>query len=428
MLNAEQVIDYIHASRATGVKRGLANTRRLLEALRVGYSRPTVHVAGTNGKGSVCAMLESVLRCAGLRTGLYTSPFLQAYQERVRLDGVPLSDALLEAYGNPLIDVSRELSEREDIHPTPFEHGTALAMSVFEGENVDVAVMEVGLGGRVDPTNVLTPAVCAITAIGLDHMHILGDTLPAIAREKAGIIKPGVPVVCQCAGEDVAQVFEEAAAAVHAPLRQLREDMLLHASCDAHGSCASYRLREHWEDVRLSLPREHQLQNARTVLGVVEELRALGMRIPQSAVREGLAHTVWPARLEWCGDILLDGAHNAHGVEALRTFVTRHLQDQPRVLLTGVLSEKLSDDMLHALRALADIAVTVTPGSHRAMEADAYASYLRTLGMRVQAASSVEEGIDMARAVQRTQGGVIIACGSLYFAGEVRTALGLRWR
>lgn len=179
-LNARQVVDAIHASRATGDKQGLRNTRMLLDALGLRMDWPAVHVAGTNGKGSVCAMTESILRYAGLHTGLYTSPFLQAYHERIRLDGLPVTDEQLAAYGNPVIAAAKKLAS-QGVHATPFEHGTALAASVFEGEQVDAAVCEVGLGGRVDPTNVLTPRVCAITAIGLDHMSILGDTLAQIA-------------------------------------------------------------------------------------------------------------------------------------------------------------------------------------------------------------------------------------------------------
>jgi len=425
-MTAQQVIDAIHASRETGDKHGLENTRALLYELPP-YTRKTVHVAGTNGKGSVCAMLESVLRHAGLRTGLYTSPFLQSYHERVRLNGVPLTDEQLVRYGVPVLEASARLAER-GIHATPFEHGTALAFSAFEGEQVDIAVCEVGLGGRLDPTNVLNPAVCAITAIGMDHMSILGDTITAIAGEKAGIMKSGVPVVCEPAAPDVVAVFAAHAQIVGAPLRQLDEDMLLSSACDAHGSGASYRLENAWDDLRIALPGEHQLMNAMTVLGVVEELRKQGIQIPDEAVCKGLANTIWPARLEWCGDLLLDGAHNAHGISALSRFVNEHLADVPRILFTGVLAEKLSDEMLAGIRSLADEAVTVTPDNHRAMASAEYAAHLESLGMKVHAAASLEEGLALARKLREERGGIIIACGSLYFAGELRGLLDLPWR
>lgn len=426
MLSANEVIDAIHGAYYTGSKNGLNNTRLLLERICPQLTVPVVHIAGTNGKGSTCAMLESVLRHAGLRTGLYTSPFLQSYQERIRLDGEPLADDLLEKYGNPLVAAAEAMDAQGD-HPTPFELGTGLALSVFQGEQVDIAVVEVGLGGRLDPTNVLIPRVCGIAAIGLDHMHILGDTLEAIAGEKAGIMKPGVPVVCHPATEGVAAVFAAQAAALGAPLRQLTDDMLCSADCGAHGSTATYQLENTWEELRLSLPGAHQLTNAMTVLGIVEELRKQGFDIPENAVREGLAATVWPARLEWAGNVLIDGAHNAQGIAALRAFVEAHLMDKRRVLLTGVLSEKLQPEMLANVCALADTAFTVTPDNHRAMTAAEYAQHLAEGGITATACDTLEDALEKARAAAG-EDGVVIAAGSLYFAGMLRTALGLKWR
>lgn len=420
-MTAQQVIDAIHGSYATGSKHGLQNTQALLDRLCPALAVPVIHVAGTNGKGSICAMLESVLRHAGYRTGLYTSPFLQAYPERIRLNGVPIDDARLVRYGSALLRAA------EGLQPTPFELGTALALSAFEGERVDVAVVEVGLGGRLDPTNVVRPTACAIAAIGLDHMHVLGDTLEQIAGEKAGIIKPGVPVVCHPAVPGVARVFAERAADVGAPLRQLTRDLLLDGRCTAHGTTATYQLENRWADMPIALPGEHQLTNAMTVLALVEELRRRGFRLTEEAVRRGLAETVWPARLEWHGNILIDGAHNAQGVQALRTFVRAHLAGKRRVLLTGVLAEKLQPKMLAALVDLADTAVTVTPDSPRALAAADYAAQLRQAGMNASPASSLAAGLDRARQLAG-EDGVIIAAGSLYFAGSLRTLLGMPWR
>ncbi len=427
MRNAQEVIEKIHGSYLTGSKNGLENTRRLLEALRFQWKTPAIHIAGTNGKGSVCAMLESVLRHAGYHTGLYTSPFLQSYHERIRLDGVPISDEKLMKYGNPVIDASQRLAQGEDVHLTPFEHGTGLALTAMQGEKVDVAILEVGLGGRLDPTNVITPNVCGITAIGYDHMRQLGDTLTAIAGEKAGIIKLQVPVVCQVAPREVREVFARVAQEKNAPLYQLTEKMLLDAECTATGSTAAYQLDGLWKNVHLSLPGEHQLMNAMTVLAIIEELRKQAFHIPDEAVYEGLSATVWPARLEWCGNILLDGAHNGHGIAALSRFVTEHLSDKKRVLLTGVMADKMSENMLQGLRTLADKAVTVRPENHRAMTAQDYAALLHSAGMEAESADTMEEALQRARQLAG-EDGIIIACGSLYFAGEMRNALGLAWR
>lgn len=216
-------------------------------------------------------------------------------------------------YGNPLVQAAEEM-RAEGAFVTPFEMGTALALAAFDGENCDIAIVEVGMGGRKDPTNIVHPILCAITAIGLDHMAYLGNTLEAIAGEKAGIIKDNTPVVCHPAKEGVRRVFAEAAEKHHAPLRQLSDDTILYAACDAHGATVSYRLSQEWQDVRLNLPGAHQIENAMSVLAMVEELRRQGWTIPDQAVYEGLASTVWPARLEWCGRILIDGAHNPQGV------------------------------------------------------------------------------------------------------------------
>ena len=419
-MNAREVIDAIHGSYATGSKHGFRNTLSMLDALCPNRRVPVIHVAGTNGKGSTCAMLESILRHAGYRTGLYTSPFLQAYPERIRLDGVPIPDVFIEKYGNPLVKAA------EGLDATPFEMGTALALATFEGEQVDIAIVEVGMGGRLDPTNVVNPILCGIAAIGMDHTAYLGDTLEAIAGEKAGIIKPGVPVVCHPAEPEVESVFARVAAEKDAPLRQLQWGMITPAHADAHGSVASFALEENWRDVRIALPGKHQLTNALTVLAMMEELRRQGWRITETAVREGMMRTVWPARLEWCGNMLIDGAHNIQGVSALADFVKEQLPGR-RVLLTGVLADKLQPEMLARFLSIATDIVTVTPESPRALPAREYAAALRALGANVVPVDTLAEGLEKARMLAG-EDATIVAAGSLYFAGELRTLLGLGWK
>ena len=425
-MNAVEIIEAIHGSYAKGSKHGLRNMHMLMERLCPECRVPVIHVAGTNGKGSTCAMLESVLRAAGYRTGLYTSPFLQMYQERIRLDGLPLAEELMVRYGQPLVEVSREL-ERQDIQVTPFEMGTALALSAFEGEQVDVAIIEVGLGGKLDPTNIVKPCLCGIGAIGLDHMNFLGNTIVEIAGEKAGIIKQGVPVVCHAAAEEVAQVFASKAAEMQAPLRQMRTGYLTSAKSDAYGSTACYQLENEWKNVQIPLPGAHQLTNAMTVLAMVEEMRKQGWSIPDEAVYAGMAATRWPARLEWCGNVLIDGAHNPQGIEALKSYVQTYLADTERVLLTGVLEDKLQPDMLGMLASLGKRIVTVTPDNPRAMQATELARRLNAVGGDAQAAATLEDGLATAKALAGDKG-IVIAAGSLYFAGALRTVLGLPWR
>lgn len=430
MLNAQQVIDAIHGSYQTGSKNGHRNVLALLDALGVDMAAPgspkVVHVAGTNGKGSTCAMLAAVLAAAGFKVGLYTSPFLQHYQERIRIGGVPLTDDLMVKYGNPLVEAARALETRGDF-VTPFEMGTALALAAFWGEACDFAVIEVGMGGRLDPTNIVRPCVCAITAIGLDHMGFLGDTLEAIAGEKAGIIKPGVPVVCYPAEEGVQHVFAETAARLNAPLTQLDESAILRAEGDAYGSVVTYQLGRTWPDMRVGLPGQYQQRNAMTVLALVETLTAQGVSIPEEAVRKGIAEAVWPARLEWAGNVLIDGAHNPQGVDALVQYVDNFLPGRRRVLLTGVLSDKLQNEMLGQMVHIAREIVTVTPDTPRAMAAAEYAAHLNVLGAEAVPAETLEEGLALAQAKAGPEG-VVIAAGSLYFAGGLRTVMGLDWK
>lgn len=425
MLNAQQVIDAIHGSYQTGSKNGHRNVLALLAHMGVAMKTPYIHVAGTNGKGSTCAMLASVLKAAGYRVGLYTSPFLQHYQERIRLNGVPLTDDLMVKYGNPLVEAARALEAQGDF-VTPFEMGTALAFAAFDGEDCDIAIVEVGMGGRLDPTNIIKPVACAITAIGLDHMGFLGNTLEEIAGEKAGIIKVNTPVVCYPAQESVRRVFAEAAQAKNAPLTQLDESMMRHTRGDMYGSTVSYQLGEKWDELRINLPGQYQQRNAMTVLALVEALRRQGCAISTEAVRKGLAETIWPARLEWCGKVLIDGAHNPQGVDALVQYVDAYLADKKRVLLSGVLADKLQQEMLGQMVHIARDIVTVTPDTPRAMPAAEYAAHLNAQGGNATAAESLSDGLALALNMAG-EDGVVIAAGSLYFAGALRTELNLAW-
>ena len=426
MLTAREVIDAIHGSYQTGSKNGHRNVLALLAHMGVTMKTPCIHVAGTNGKGSTCAMLASILKAAGYKVGLYTSPFLQHYQERIRLNGVPLTDELMVKYGNPLVEAAKALESAGDF-VTPFEMGTALALAAFDGEDCDFAVIEVGMGGRLDPTNIIRPIACAITAIGLDHMGFLGNTLEEIAGEKAGIIKPDVPVVCYPAQESVRRVFAQKAAEMNAPLVQLDESAILAASGDMYGSTAIYQLENTWRDMQISLPGQYQQRNAMTVLALVEVLRKQGYSLPEDAVRRGLAETVWPARLEWAGNVLIDGAHNPQGVAALVDYVDANLADKHRVLLSGVLADKLQPEMLGQMVHIARDIVTVTPDTPRAMSAADYAAHLNACGGHAVPASTLAEGLNMALDLAG-EDGVVIAAGSLYFAGALRTELNLEWK
>ena len=428
MRTAEQVVNEINSARGDGDEQGLRNTAALLELLRAWPECPVIHVAGTNGKGSVCAMLSSVLTAAGYRTGLYTSPFLQTYAERVRINGTPVSEAQLARYGSGVLDAADRLHGEKGYGFVPFELGTALAFHAFRQEKTEIIVSETGLGGRLDPTNVIPdPAVCAITAIGMDHMQLLGNTLEAIAGEKAGIIKPGVPVVCYPPETaEVRQVFEKTAEEKGAPLTVLDPGQVRIRESGAYGTTADFTCGGRtWRNIKISLPGEHQVFNTLVVLTVLAELEKQGIRIPEEAVYRGLADTFWPGRLEWQGRILMDGAHNAQGMSAFTAFTEQHLKGKRKILLTGVLKEKLSENMLSMLAGAADEAVTVTPDSPRAMKAEDLCVLLREKGMKASAANNLKEGIQKAETLAG-EDGIILATGSLYFIGALRSELGLK--
>jgi len=426
-MNAAQAIAYIHSAQYTGAKNGLENTRALLDQLQIPMTPvPAIHVAGTNGKGSVCAMLDSMLRVCGLKVGLYTSPFLQFYNERIRINGVSVSEDIL-AWAVTRVKEAADALAGQNIHPTAFELGTATAFLIFLQEKVDIAVVEVGLGGRLDPTNVITPLVSVITALGMDHMEYLGDTLEKIAGEKAGIVKPGVPVVLYPARQEAEVVVRNVCGQKQAPLIALRHRQAVFHQADAFGSHADFDLpKGKMEDVRIPLPGLHQVENALTALAAMDMLTGFSVR--REAMRQGMERVHWPARLEWIGKsprVLMDGAHNPQGMEALRQFVDLFLHQEKRVLLAGVLREKLNSKMLEDMAALADQAITVTPDNHRAMPASELKTLLQEEGCAAETAPSLEVGLKRAKELAG-QDGIIIAAGSLYLAGALRTMLGLQ--
>ncbi len=397
----ESAIAYIHGAYGQGAKDGLNNMRLLLERLGNPQDRfPSIHVAGTNGKGSVCAFLHAALTCSGYRTGLYTSPFLQRYNERMRVGGVPIADDALARLVERVaaeVDALRQVGVR----PTEFEIGTALAFLYFAEEQVDIAVVEVGLGGRLDPTNVITPLVSVIASIGLDHMRVLGHTPEAIAREKAGIAKRGVPLVLSAqASEGVREVILETCRAKGAPLYLAKPAVGL----------------------ALGLAGAHQAYNAGTAWEALSQLRRAGWNMPDASILEGFRRVRWPGRLEWVDvspPLLLDGAHNPQGVQML----VEYLQGLPRartVLLCGIMADKDWQDMARILAGVSDEAVAVAPDNKRSLDAAVLAHTLGSFGVFARAADTLSDAYQAAQSLAGPQGR-IVAAGSLYLIGELRT-------
>lgn len=413
----QEAIHYIESTAMFSAAPGLERSRALLRAL--GDPQDTlrfVHVAGTNGKGSTCAMLASILQAAGYKTGLFTSPYLRRFNERIRVNGRSISDSDLAKATEKL----KAAVEACGGGFTEFELDTALAMLHFAEKKCAVVVLEVGLGGRLDPTNVIACPDCAvITSIGLDHTAILGDTVLKIAGEKLGIVKEGGAVAMYPPEEDA--VFDLAATVCRekgATLRLAEFDELEVLSDGLEGQVFCY-----CDDTPLTLPLlgDHQLRNAAVVLEAVEILREQGWRIKAEAVEKGLAAARWPGRFELLQTepaFILDGGHNAQCAGAVAGNLDYYFDGQKKVLLLGIMQDKDVDAFLDVLAPLGDVFVCVTPNSPRAMPAKALAEKLKAYQKPTFVCGSIAEAVAAAtRAAGKT--GVVCATGSLYMAGDI---------
>ena len=356
-----QALAYIHSVCWKGSIPGLSRTRELLTRLgNPQKSLKFVHVAGTNGKGSTAAMLASVLRQAGYHTGLYTSPYLFRFNERMQVDGQDISDELLA-------EITQEVKPHAEAmadHPTEFELVTAIAMVYFARSQCQIVVLEVGMGGELDSTNVIDPPeVAVICNIGLDHTEVLGDTLEKIALAKAGIIKPGCPVALYRSTPSVEAVFQKTCQEVGAELHPAKFAEIHPISHDFTGQRFDYA---GYQGLSLPLLGRHQLNNAAVAITAVECLRSRGWAISDEALRQGLAKVVWPGRFEVLRrhpDCIVDGGHNPQCLEALAQNVRDYLPGRDITALTGVMADKDYTHMYATMAPLVSRFVTVTPDS-----------------------------------------------------------------
>ena len=401
----------------------LARIRALLDALgNPEQALKFVHVAGTNGKGSTSAMLAAILSAAGYRTGLYTSPHLVRFTERMSVDGTEIPDEVLVALTDRVLAAADACGES----CTEFELMTALGLLYFAEARCDIAVLEVGLGGRLDSTNVIpAPEVAVITNIGLEHTAILGDTREKIAREKAGVLKSGSRAVLYAQTPEVQQIVREVCREQSIPLTVTAPETLEVSVSSLDGQVFTYRGRGPY---RMPLLGDYQLGNAAAALDAAEVLRGRGRAISDDAISRGLAAVRWPCRLELVRrrpDFLIDGAHNPQCVDALASSLEKLYGGKKLVFLVGVLADKDWQAMFERTLPLAKAFVTLTPESPRALPADTLADYLCTRGAQAHSAATLREGIKKALALAKKDGAVCFF-GSLYAAGEVRQLLSER--
>ena len=419
--NISEALNYIHSVSWLGTIPGLERERELLG--RLGHPERAlkfVHIAGTNGKGSTAAMLASILRRAGYRTGLYTSPYILRFNERMQVNGVEIPDDALCALTEFVKPHADAMTER----PTEFELITAMGFEYFRREACDIVVCEVGMGGDWDATNVIENTECAVlTNIGLDHTKYLGDTVEAIARTKAGIIKPGRPCVLYRQAESVERVIEENCREKGAPLVKADFGAIAPIYADLDGQ------RFDWGDLKdLSLPLlgAHQLKNAATALTAIGVLRGRGWDIPEGAVRQGFSEVTWPGRFQVLRRdplFIADGGHNPQCLAALEEALRAYLPGQKLVFLCGCMADKDYGDMFRRLSPFAREFVTVTPDNPRALPAAELSAYIaRTLGLPATPCDTVAQGVALA-SEKAGPTGAVCACGSLYMLGEVMRAV-----
>ncbi len=426
-MNYDEAIQYIHNTLKFGSKLGLHNMSVLLNLMGNPQDKlKYVHVAGTNGKGSTVAFISSILMEAGYRTGVYVSPFIQRFTERIRVGNDEIShEELAEITTFVKVSVDKMLEMGEN-HPTEFEIVTAVAFEYYYRKNCDIVVLEVGLGGRFDSTNIInTPELAVITTISYDHTDILGKTLPEIAYEKAGIIKQGGDVILYEQSTEVEQVFEKACTERSANLyKTLLSDIELNEYSIDGQSFSLGMLKE----LKIRLLGKHQIYNAAVAVKAAELLKNRGYNIPEDALRKGLLKAKWPGRFEVIFRnpvVIIDGAHNLEGATVLKNALGEYFAGRPITYIMGVLSDKDYLSMMNVVLPGCKRLYTVTPDSPRALSAVELAKAAEGYCKNVHISDTIEEAVRTCIHSASPEE-IICAFGSLYYIGIVRDILGSR--
>lgn len=432
MLTYSEALEFIHGMTKYGIRLGLDKIEKLLDLLgNPQEGIRVVHVAGTNGKGSTCAMIDSMLRAAGYRVGLYTSPYLEVFNERIRVDGKNIPDEDVARLTEKVKNAVEEMERKGWGQPTEFEVVTALGFLYFKEQKVDYLVLEVGMGGRYDATNVITPLVSVITPISYDHQQYLGDTLAEIAGEKCGIIKPGRVTVTAPQSEEAMKVIEKTCRELKSPLVKVEDEVSYRLiSWGVEGQTFELKTsKRDYQAVRIKLLGDHQLDNAATAVAAVEALQHYGIEIPMDAVKKGLEEARWPGRLEIMREnpcVLLDGAHNIAGIQVLKGALSKYFPGKRIILLIGILGDKDYMDMLSEIIPLADSVVATRPDSPRALSAAELGESIKKVAKRenlkVFEIDDIETAVNAALDMASPQD-LVVCAGSLYLIGKVRSIL-----
>lgn len=412
-------LDAMYSMRRFGIVLGLSTITNILEALgNPQHHFSAIHIAGTNGKGSIASALATILQQAGYRVGLYTSPHLIRFNERICVNGTPIADDAVVASWEAVKAV-----HQGDREPTFFEFSTAMAFHEFSRQGVDYAVIETGMGGRLDATNVVTPILSIITNISLEHKSYLGNTIAAIAAEKAGIIKSGIPVVSGVSQKSAKAVVEKTAAAQQAPLFQKGRDFRVRRS--GTGRFSYTGIDHHWPGMRTGLAGAHQIDNASLVLAACELLKRDRANLSTEHIHEGLATNRWPGRLEVVSEspyVVLDGAHNLMAARRLSRFLNTALAGKRITMVAGILDDKPYQAILKDLVAPCARLIITQPKIDRALPPETLKDVARPLIAEIEIVSDVGDAVRHAIATAGPDDAVCVA-GSLYVVGEAKAAL-----
>lgn len=419
-MTGSEAIAYIHSMVWDRSATGYEHARELLE--KMGNPQKDlryVHIGGTNGKGSTAAMLSSVLRCAGYRTGLYTSPFLFRFNERMQVDGEQISD---EELGKVTEEV-KAVVDKYDLHPSEFALLSCVAFAYFQSKQCDIVVLEVGMGGANDSTNVIDAAeVSVLTNIGMDHTEFLGNTIEEIATTKAGIIKEGTKAVVYPNTPSVEKILTDICEERQVPYVMPDFTKLMRLSHDFTGQIFHYG---NYQNLRLPLLGDHQLCNAAVTLCAIDLLKEKGWEISDDAIYRGFSEVMWPGRFEVLSKeplFIVDGGHNPQCVQALADNVMSYLSDRRVIALVGVLADKDYESMFEPILPCVDEFVTITPPSPRSLSAKALAEYLQSKGKQATSYDSTREGVGVALS-KADEESAVLCFGSLYTIGEIREAI-----
>lgn len=429
MMTEQTAIDKIGEFQRFGMILGLERMSALMDILGNPQDKlKVIHVAGTNGKGSVCKFIYEGLQANGYKVGLYTSPYIDKFNERIQFDGAYISDVDLDKYTEMVLKASEEMTAKGLESPTEFEVVTAVAFLYYAQKDSDFVVLEVGLGGTGDSTNMIKkPLICIITSISYDHMDRLGSTLEEIAGEKAGIIKDSVPVVSNVSNRDAAKVIAKKAYEKHSRLYDVTKLSYGITEESIFGYKAAMEIYgTDYSDVEISMTGRHQLENLKTALGAIEVLRKSGIiKVERSRLYKGLKQARQPGRFEVREGqpiYILDGAHNQAGAEALYSTLCHFFPNQKVVMIAGVLKDKQVDEILQPLTKCVDLFIASEPDNPRKLSAEELAKKIQSLGQDCIIRKSAEEAIAAARQSQ-PEPDVIVAAGSLYLIGQIRKVL-----